>query len=341
MLKFYECFGCFFIKSGLFALLVVGVASGGLLTPKDSLASEIKEWKVPYENSRPRDPYTADGETVWFVGQRTHYLAALDVKSGAFRKVPLAQGTGPHNLIVEADGTVWFAANRQRYIGRYRAGEAIHKIVMPDPAARDPHTLIFDGHGKIWFTLQGSNMVGRLDMKTEKVDLIPVPTPGARPYGIIIDPNGRVWIALFGTNRLAVVDPESLELLEIVLPREASRPRRLEATLDGMIWYGDYRGGKLGRLDPESGEITEWDLPGGEASRPYAMALDHMDRVWLVETGPSPNRFVGFDPRSKTFFETVEVPSGGGTVRHMMLHRQSRTIWFGTDANTVGRLKLD
>ena len=331
----------FLRKPSLLLAIATGLASGSFIETSDALASEIEEWTVPYANSRPRDPYTADGKTVWFVGQRTHYLAALDVKSGEFRKVPLDQGTGPHNLIVEADGTIWYAGNRQRHIGRYREGEAIHKIMMPDPAARDPHTLIFDGHGKIWFTLQGSNMVGRLDMKTEKVDLIPVPSPGSRPYGIIIDPDGRVWVALFGTNRLAVVDPESLELLEIVLPREASRPRRVEATLDGMIWYGDYRGGKLGRLDPQSGEITEWDLPGGEASRPYAMALDHMDRVWLVETGPSPNRFVGFDPQTKIFFETVEVPSGGGTVRHMMLHRESRTIWFGTDANTVGRLKLD
>ena len=341
MLKFYDGFWCFFAKSGLYAAVLAGLASGGLFASKDSLASEIKEWKVPYQNSRPRDPFTADGKTVWFVGQRTHYLAALDVESGEFRKVPLDPGTGPHNLIVEADGTLWFAANRQRYIGRYRAGQAIHKIMMPDPAARDPHTLIFDGHGKIWFTLQGSNMVGRLDMKTEKVDLIPALTLAARPYGIVIDRGGRVWVALFGTNRLAVVDPETMELLEIVLPRKESRPRRLVATADGIIWYVDYRGGRLGRLDPESGEITEWDLPGGEASRPYAMALDHMNRVWLVETGPNPNRFVGFDPRTKIFFETVEVPSGGGTVRHMMLHRQSRTIWFGTDANTVGRLKLD
>ena len=328
-------------KSGWIAAIIGALVATGLLVPGVGLAAEIKEWKVPYESSRPRDPYTADGKTVWFVGQRSDYLAVFDVKSGAFRKVPLEKGTGPHNLLVEADGTVWYAGNRQRHIGRYRAGAAIHKIMMPEPAARDPHTLIFDGKGNIWFTLQGSNMIGRLDMKSEKVDLIRISTSNARPYGIIIDPFGRVWVALFGTNKLAVVDPQTLEILEVLLPRAESRPRRLEATLDGIIWYGDYRGGKLGRLDPESGEISEWDLPSGEASRPYAMALDHLDRLWLVETGPSPNRFVGFDTQSKLFFDSVEIPSGGGTVRHMMLHRESRSIWFGTDTNTIGRLKLD
>lgn len=328
-------------KQWLLVAIVVGLASGIIAGPSDALASEIEEWTVPYPKSRPRDPYTADGKTVWFVGQRTHYLAALDVESGDFRQVPLAPGTGPHNLLVEANGTVWYAGNQARHIGRYREGEAIHKIMMPASDARDPHTLIFDGQGKIWFTLQASDKIGRLDMKTEKVDVIDVPTPGARPYGIIMDPAGRIWSALFGTNKLAVVDPATLELLEIVLPREESRPRRIEATPDGLIWYVDYRGGKLGRLDPESGDIREWALPAGEASRPYAMALDHLDRIWMVETGPSPNRFVGFDPKAEKFFETVEVPSGGGTVRHMMLHRDSGTIWFGTDTNTVGRLKVD
>lgn len=304
-------------------------------------ASGIREWKVPWADSRPRDPYTVDGKTVWFVGQRSDYIAALDVETGKFTQVPLDEGAGPHNLIVEADGTVWYAGNRAGHIGRYRVGEGIHKIPMPIPSARDPHTLIFDGHGKIWFTLQGANMIGRLDMKTEKVDIVKVPLGRYRPYGITIDPSGRVWVALFGDNKLAVVDPESLDLLEITLPRTDSRPRRLLASADGMIWYGDYRGGKLGRLDPDSGEITEWPLPGGPASRPYAMALDVDERIWLVETGSNPNRFVGFDPKTGKFFETVDVPSGGGSVRHMMLHRETNSIWFGTDANTVGRLKVE
>jgi virginiamycin B lyase len=31
------------------------------------------------------------------------------------------------------------------------------------------------------------------------------------------------------------------------------------------------------------------------------------------------------------------VPSGGSTVRHMIFDAKRRDIWFGTDANTIGR----
>lgn len=70
------------------------------------------------------------------------------------------------------------------------------------------------------------------------------------------------------------------------------------------------------------------------------MTVDDRDRLWFVETGPDPNRLVGFDPEAGSFFSLTEIPSGGGTVRHMVFHGPTRTIWFGTDANTIGRAQV-
>jgi virginiamycin B lyase len=70
------------------------------------------------------------------------------------------------------------------------------------------------------------------------------------------------------------------------------------------------------------------------------MTVDDADRLWAVETGPQPNRLVGFDPKTEQFFGSTPIPSGGSTVRHMVFHRPTREIWFGTDANTIGRAKL-
>ncbi|MDX1481273.1 MAG: lyase, partial [Woeseiaceae bacterium] len=214
------------------AVLVFAAASFAL--PGAPLAADealdIEEWKVPYEESRPRDPFAESAESVWFVGQRSGYLAHLDVPSGEFTKVDLREGSGPHNLIVSSDGIVWYAGNRNRLIGRYDpdTGE-IEEIMMPDEAARDPHTLVFDdGEENIWFTVQGGNMIGRLNIASRKVDLIEAASARSRPYGIKIAPDGSVWVDLFGTNKLAHVDPETLELTEIELPRESARPRRLE-----------------------------------------------------------------------------------------------------------------
>jgi virginiamycin B lyase len=321
-----------------FALIALAAMSHTLAAPKPG-AVEIREWQVPYEKSRPRDPFAESAGSVWFVGQRSGYLAHLDVDSGDIKKVDLKPGSGPHNLIVGSDGVVWYAGNLNRLIGRYdpATGE-IEEIPMPDPAARDPHTLIFDeDESHIWFTVQGGNMMGRLDIDSRKVELIPSRTERSRPYGIKLAPDGSVWVALFGTHKLAHIDPDTLEFDEIELPREAARPRRLEVLDDGTVWYVDYAGGMLGRYEPGAGAFTEWQMPQGDGARPYGMASDSQGRLWMVATGVQPNVFVGFDPASEAFFSETPVESGGGTIRHMHYHAPSGAVWFGTDTNYVGR----
>lgn len=309
--------------------------------PSPMPAPAIQEWEVPYENSRPRDPDVGPGGDVWFVGQRGHYVASLNPDSGDFRRIDLDNGTGPHNLIVADDGTIYYAGNLAAHIGRIDPEtEQIHEIPMPDDAARDPHTLVFDGKGHIYFTVQGGNMLGRLTLDSEAVELVKVPTQNARPYGIVVAPSGMVWATAFGTNKLLKLNPETMALSELLLPRQSARPRRLQATSDGRIWYVDYAEGMLGFLHPESGLFKEYPIPGGKSSRPYGMAVDKDDWLWFVESGLTPNRFVGFDPVSESFTEPVEVPSGGGTVRHMAYDAGRNAVWFGTDTNTIGRAAL-
>jgi virginiamycin B lyase len=124
------------------------------------------------------------------------------------------------------------------------------------------------------------------------------------------------------------------------MPRESARGRRIGITSDGTLWYVDYAGGYLGRYDPATRQFKEWQAPGGSGAQPYGMATDDRDRIWFVETGSQPNKLVGFDPRTERFIANTAIPGGGGTVRHMYFHRPTREIWFGTDANTIGRAKL-
>ena len=318
-----------------------------LLIPQGAVAQEttIREWDVPWENTRPRDPYLAPDGMVWFVGQRGHYAAYLHPQTGEFRKFDLEDGTGPHTIVVDDNGTPWYAGNRARHIGRLdpETGE-ITKFWMPE-AARDPHTIAFNQDGDMWFTVQQGNYVGFLDKESGEVQLVKAPdaTSGrgtsSRPYGIKMDSNNRPWITLFNANLIATVDPSTMEMTTFELP-EGARPRRLVVTSDDIVWYTDFSRGYTGRLDPTTGEVREWINPSGERSRPYAMAVDRDDRVWFVETGVQPNKFVGFDPDTEEFFSVTEIGSGGGSIRHMYYDQARNVIWFGADANTIGRATL-
>jgi virginiamycin B lyase len=320
---------------------LVAAALVWLAAPLMAQQPALDEWQVPWERSRPRDPYVAGDGRVWFVGQTADYAAVFDPATGDFRRYELGPGVGPHNLIVDRQGMVWFAGNRVGYIGRLDPRDgSITRFPMPDSSIRDPHTLVFDSRGDIWFTAQTGNAIGKLTVSTGEVRLVRVPTSRARPYGIVVDRGDRPWVVLFGTNKLATVDPRSFELTEHELPRPAARPRRIALTSDGAVWYGDYAGGMLGRFDPATRQFQEWPLPGGEGGRPYAMMSDDRDRVWVVETGAQPNVFVGFDARARRFVGSSPVPSGGGTVRHMYYDPRTQSIWFGTDTNYLGRARV-
>lgn len=301
----------------------------------------IKEWTVPWERSRPRDPAVAPDGKIWFVGQVGNYIARLDPISGEFKRFTIDSGTNPHNLIVDRKGQVWYAGNRNGMIGRLDpANGAVTRYPMPDSAARDPHTLVFDQQGDIWFTVQGGNFVGKLATGTGKIQLVKMETPRSRPYGIVVDAAGRPWFDLFGSNKMGTVDPKTMVLKEYPLPDAASRPRRIALTSDGGVWFVDYSRGFLGRLDPATGATKEWKNPGGPRSLPYAMTVDDANRLWFVETGVQPNVLVGFDPKTEQFFSQTPIPSGGGTVRYMIFDPKARAIWFGSDNNTIGKANV-
>lgn len=305
------------------------------------LTLQIQEWQVPWENTRPRDPYVDPQGAVWFVGQAGHYVARFDPESAEFRRFDLEAGAGPHNLIVDDDGIVWYAGHRSAHIGRLDpATGQIRRFTFADSAARDPHTLVFDSDGSIWFTMQSSGYVGRLVPETGDIRLVRMEARNTRPYGIIVAADGRVWFNQFGVPRVGMLDPATFTVRHFDLPHERARGRRIELSSDGAVWYVDYVRGKLSRLDPETGSVEEFDAPGGASSLPYALVADDRDRLWYVETGVRPNRFVGFDTKTRAVVATAEIPSGAGAVRHMYFHAPTRTIWFGTDANTIGRARV-
>lgn len=324
------------------ALAVGSGPAAGAWQPTAADTVPITQWAVPWERSRPRDPYV-DPTTgrIWFVGQVGNFLAWLDPATGRFGRRTLPPKALPHNLIVDDGGGVWYAGNGDSHIGHLDpATDRLTRIPMPDSAARDPHTLIFGRDGAIWFTVQGGNFVGRLDRATRKVELVAVPTARARPYGIALDSRGRPWFNEFGTNKIGMIDPATLALREYTLPAAGARTRRIVVTSDDMVWFVDHARGMVGRLDPASGRVAEWALPGGKDARPYAMAQDDRGRLWTVETGVQPNRLVGFDPRTRRVFSVTPIRSQGSTnnsVRHMIFDARTGSLWFGTDAETIAR----
>jgi virginiamycin B lyase len=58
--------------------------------------------------------------------------------------------------------------------------------------------------------------------------------------------------------------------------------------------------------------------------------------LWIAETGPYPNRLIGFDTGRQLFVSASEVPSGGA-IRHMYYDGDADDFWFGVDSGYIAR----
>lgn len=318
--------------------LLAGVVAG-----LPAHAIEIREWPVPWENTRPRDPSVAPDGQVWFVGQTGDYLGVFDPDGARFARFDLPPGTKPHTVAVDPQGNAWVAGNGNGTLLRYGPDGTLQQTyAIPADALpnADPHTIVFDGRGGLWFTLQNANAIAHLDIAKGELRISPVPAAGARPYGIVATPDGDAWAALFGVGKLARVARATLAVTEVDLPRPLARPRRIALDGRGHVWYVDFAGHMLGRHDPATGAFQEWPAPSSP-SGPYALAIDANGRPMFFETATQPNRLQTFDPKTGTFGKAVTVPSGGGAVRHMVFDRRRNSLWFGTDRNTIGQVVLD
>ena len=325
-------------------LTILGLGLGIALAPEGTatgadvgeLKVTIREWDVPTKGAHPHDPAVGADGALWFTEQLQNKLGRVDPKTGVFQEYALKiEDSGPHGLVADSAGNIWFTGNGKGYIGKLdpRTG-AVAAYKMPDAKAEDPHTAVFDSHGILWFTVQVGNMVGRLNPETGKIDLKKMEIADVRPYGIIINSKGIPFFCEFGTNKLAKIDPQSMAIVEYKLP-ESARPRRIAVDAADMIYFTDYQGGNLGRLDPATGAVKMWPSPGGRDSAPYGIAITPDGNVWYSESGLKPNTLIQFHPKTEQFARAA-IPSGGGTVRHMVATVDGRVYIACSGVNKVG-----
>src|SRR5262245_13481014 len=125
---------------------------------------EIKEWPLPWPDTKPSAPCAASAGLVWFAGEGNHILGTLDPESGVFKRIDLIDEPGPRSLAVAANGMVWFAGTLRGYIGRFDPERrTIWHASMPNSAVSDPgHVMLELGERNVWFTATSSNAIGRL-----------------------------------------------------------------------------------------------------------------------------------------------------------------------------------
>lgn len=237
-----------------------------------------------------------DGEiwftvTRWIEGEKEpNILGRFSPADGYFTKYVVPHSTIPEELIVDANGTIWFIASNKNNLYRVDPKTFALKGYPIPTADGNPKSLAADQKGHIWFTESTANKIGEFIPEQEAFREYDLLTQFANPGKISIDKQGRVWFVEVTANRLGMFSPEQNRFDEAIIPTPGSSPVTLVNDDNGNVWFLEYKGNKVGVFNPETAMFHEYDIPNF-GSLPADMVIDRKrSLLWFTQSSTDAKR---------------------------------------------------
>ena len=237
-----------------------------------------------------------DGE-IWFTvtrwvegAEEPHILGRFTPADGYFTKYALPHNSIPEELIVDANGTIWFFASNKNNL--YRVDPKTFALKgYPIPTANgNPKSLAVDQKGHIWFVESNANKIGEFIPEQEVFHEHEVLTQFANLGKISIDKHGKIWFVEVTANRLGMFSPEQKRFDEAIIPTPSSTPVALVNDDNGNVWFLEYKGNKVGVFNSEKATFHEYDIPS-YGSLPTDMVIDHKrSLLWFTQSATDAKR---------------------------------------------------
>jgi len=256
--------------------------------------------------------------------------------------------TEPHDVLVDAQGTVWYSDFGEPYISRFdpktlKLTEYPVKEFKPGAPVGNL-SLQPDKQGTLWFDTMFQGALGALDPKTEQIKYYPL----APEYndvrvqlnfvGLRHDVDGKVWTKSVGTQEIFRLDLASGQWERFQPLKElAGGPYSIYQVISDSqnnLWMAEFTKGHIGKIDAKSGQVTWFPLPTDNA-RARRMNIDDQDRILFTEYRG--NKVALFDTRSEKLTEWALPPH---TYPYRAAMDKNGEIWTG-GMHTDRAVRLD
>jgi streptogramin lyase len=230
--------------------------------------------------------------------------------------------TQPHDVIVDASGTVWFTEFGEQYLGRMdpRTGK-IKEYTVPTLRTREPTGLLdleSDEEGNLWVSLQNQGGVARFDKQTGKFKVYAVPqeyltdeTQQSMVGPQHLEADKKLWLNDTSIPGLYRIDLESGKWEKWAPYKQSGGGDELAMTQPHSVYgiyadrqnnlfFCDFGGENIGRIDARTGKVTLFPTPT-RRSRPRRGRMDDQGRLWFAEWRG--DKLAMFDTRSEKFQE--------------------------------------
>ena len=213
---------------------------------------------------------------------------ALPISTGTFKEYSLIEGknSGPHGLVADKDGNIWYTANFGGYIGKLdpRTGKIELKKVQTESAL--PYGIQINSKGVPFFCELGTNKMGKIDPATMGITEYKLPE-GARPRRLAIAADDKIYFTDFKGGNVGRLDPLTGAVKMWPSPGgHNSGPYGIAITPDGMVWYSEsgVKPNTIIQFDPKTDKFARATIPsGGGVVRNMAATAD--GRVYIACSG--------------------------------------------------------
>ena len=207
----------------------------------------------------------------------------------------------PHDVIVDADGIVWYSSFGEQNLGRLdpRTGEVtefpveLHKPGWPTGLLG----LRTDREGNLWLGNMYQATIMRFDRKGQRFTFWQLPPEQnidaaqvnmVSPQYAHVD--GKVWAqnnGFAGVHRLDLASGQ-IETWEPFKNAPKGEPHNIYDVVpdsQNNAWFTDFRQRHIGRIDAKTGEVKLFEIPSEPAGvrAPRRGMMDAQDRLWFAE----------------------------------------------------------
>lgn len=220
----------------------------------------------------------------------------------------------PHDVIVDADGMVWYSSFGEQRIGR--VGPASGTVTEYEIAVSKPAfptgvlALRSDRDGNLWLGNMYQASIAKFDRKTAKFQHYTPPSEDnldatqlnmVAPQYAHVD--GKVWSQNNGFAGVHRVDLKTGKMETWAPFRDSTQPHNIYdiiADSRNNAYFTDFRQRHIGRIDAKTGEIKLFATPTAGSS-PRRGSMDAQDRLWFGEYRG--HRIGMFDTNTEQFRE--------------------------------------
>ncbi len=301
-------------------------------------------------------------------GKDAAYLASINLSEGRplfpLKTLPRVKGEGtrviiteydlpreeaqPHDVIVDADGIVWYSDFSDQFLGRFDPKTLQYKEYPVPLHRKDFPTgaldLEVDPEGNLWLGLMFQAGFAKFDKKTEKITTWQLPDGvlkedsqqamvGAQNWTV----DGKVWMndpSLPGLYRMDLATRKT----EMWKPYENLKgPHSVYGVYtdkENNAWFMDFGGENVGFIDAKSGQLTLYPTPTPR-SRPRRGRFDDYGRLWFAEFGQE--RIGMFDTKTRQFTEW-EIPIKEFTPYDVVVDKNGDVWTGGMNADRILRM---